>query len=61
MKIEFRKVTRAGNNVTCQVFFDGIIVAPQLHCTPKEYEELLTTLKKDHEVTSTIEVSSSEA
>ena len=49
MKIEFRNVTRAGNNVNCAVYFDDIIVAPHLNCTPAEFDRILFLLGRLNE------------
>ena len=44
MIIEFRNVTKAGNNVHCGIFFDSIFVAT-LNCTPLEFDNLKKMLR----------------
>lgn len=53
MKIEFRRVTRAGNNVHAEMYFNGVLVAPGLNCTPEEFSRftfLLIRLNEEDEI-----------
>ncbi len=61
MVIEFRRVTRAGNNVHAELYFDHVLVAPNFNCTPGEFTRLVERLNAGSDVTGDEEVIVSQA
>lgn len=51
MLIDFRNTTKVGNNVSTSMFFDGMVVARQFHCTPAEFDEFVRILNAGAEET----------
>lgn len=47
MIIEFRKVSKAGNNLAASMFFDGRLVA-DVQCSPTEFEAFYDILVTGH-------------
>jgi hypothetical protein len=49
MKITMKEVSRNGNNLLGQLYFDDVIVARDVQCTPKEWEELRNLLASGYD------------
>ena len=40
MRFELRKLSQVNQNTVAELFCDGIRIAPGIHCTPAEFEEM---------------------
>lgn len=48
MRIDFTNITQAGNNLRTEMYIDNIRVS-ELHCTPKEFDELFHLLEAGYD------------
>ena len=49
MRIKLEEISRHGNNVLGRMYFDDIIVARDIQCSPKEWDEFQNLLRNGYD------------